>query len=254
MNSFIAIVKLAHLGEMHHTASDQAAAIKVQLELLAKYGDHQPFSIDGIAWGKAAEKVATFPQGAVLLVSGQINMIKTEKDGVKGTIASLKISEVVTELPSLTPFNQVAILGNAGQDCESHYFESGNNKSAFTLAVRRSKEETDWFAIQVWGKLAEIAGQYVAKGTRVGVIGHLNLETWTDRATGELRSKPVVVGDRIELAGKKQDDRSSDQGSPDRVKAPSRSYPAQSHQRQVRAPSQSAASVADFADFTDIPF
>ena len=61
----------------------------------------------------------------------------------------------------------------------------------------------------MWGKTAEIAGDYVRKGSLIGVQGHLKIETWTDRNTGANRSKPVVVVDRLELLGSRRDNDAS---------------------------------------------
>ncbi|MDJ0535942.1 MAG: single-stranded DNA-binding protein [Xenococcaceae cyanobacterium MO_207.B15] len=57
----------------------------------------------------------------------------------------------------------------------------------------------------MWGKTAEVAGNYVKKGSLIGVKGSLKIETWTDRNTGKLRSKPVIRVDRLELLGSKRD-------------------------------------------------
>jgi single-strand DNA-binding protein len=76
-----------------------------------------------------------------------------------------------------------------------------------TLAVnRRSRDdEPDWFNLEIWGKQAQVAADYVRKGSLLGIIGSFKLDRWTDRATGEERSKPVVRVDRLELLGSKRD-------------------------------------------------
>ena len=80
-----------------------------------------------------------------------------------------------------------------------------------TLAVnRRSRdEEPDWFNLEIWGKQAQVAADYVRKGSQLGVIGSFKLDRWTDRSTGEERSKPVIRVDRLELLGSRRDTEAS---------------------------------------------
>jgi single stranded DNA-binding protein len=54
---------------------------------------------------------------------------------------------------------------------------------------------------KAWGKTAQVAGDYVRKGSKVAVVGRLEIEQWTDRTSGEVRSKTLVVIDRLELCG-----------------------------------------------------
>ncbi|MCP9916756.1 single-stranded DNA-binding protein [Cyanobium sp. ATX 6F1] len=108
--------------------------------------------------------------------------------------------------------NSVTLVGRAGRDPEVRYFESGSVVANLTLAVNRRNrdEEPDWFNLEIWGKQAQVAADYVRKGSQLGIIGSLKLDRWTDRATGEERSKPVVRVDRLELLGSKRD---GEQGS-----------------------------------------
>jgi single-strand DNA-binding protein len=103
--------------------------------------------------------------------------------------------------------NSVALVGRAGRDPEANYFESGAMVTKFTLAVnRRSRDdEPDWFALEIWGKQAQVAADYVRKGSLLGITGSFKLDRWTDRTTGEERSKPVINADRLELLGSKRD-------------------------------------------------
>lgn len=57
----------------------------------------------------------------------------------------------------------------------------------------------------MWGKTAEVAGNYVEKGKLVGIQGSLKIETWEDRNTGKPRSRPVIKVNRLELLGSKRD-------------------------------------------------
>jgi single-strand DNA-binding protein len=103
--------------------------------------------------------------------------------------------------------NSVALVGRAGKDPEVRYFESGSMVANLTLAVnRRSRDDQpDWFPLEIWGKQAQVAADYVRKGSLLGIIGSFKLDRWIDRSTGEERSKPVITVDRLELLGSKRD-------------------------------------------------
>jgi single-strand DNA-binding protein len=103
--------------------------------------------------------------------------------------------------------NQVTIVGRVGQDPELRYFESGNSLASFSLAVNRptKNKETDWFDIKLWGRQAEIAGEYVRKGSLVGILGQLDFESWNDKNSGDLVTKPVIAATDLRLLGSKSD-------------------------------------------------
>jgi single-strand DNA-binding protein len=107
--------------------------------------------------------------------------------------------------------NVITLAGHAGRDPEVRYFESGTMVANFTLAVRAPKrdEAPDWFNLTIWGKQAQVAADYVKKGGLIAVTGRMTTEKWTDRATGEERSKPVVVVDRLTLLGSKSDNQAA---------------------------------------------
>ena len=102
--------------------------------------------------------------------------------------------------------NCITLVGRAGRDPEVRYFESGTMVANLTLAVNRRKDEDpDWFTLEIWGKQAQVAADYVRKGSLIGVVGSMRIEKWTDRNTGEQRSKPVVRVDNLQLLGSKRD-------------------------------------------------
>ena len=103
--------------------------------------------------------------------------------------------------------NSVTLVGRAGRDPEVRYFESGTVVANLTMAVnRRNREdEPDWFNLEIWGKQAQVAADYVKKGSLIGITGSFKLDSWKDRNTGEDRNKPVVRVDRLELLGSKRD-------------------------------------------------
>ena len=107
--------------------------------------------------------------------------------------------------------NSVTLVGRAGRDPEVKYFESGTVVANLTMAVnRRNKnDEPDWFNLEIWGKQAQVAADYVKKGSLIGITGSFKLDSWKDRNTGESRNKPVVRVDRLELLGSKRDSESN---------------------------------------------
>jgi single-strand DNA-binding protein len=141
--------------------------------------------------------------------------------------------------------NTISLVGHAGRDPESRYFESGTNVCNFTIAVNRRKkdEEPDWFNLEIWGKTAEVATNYVRKGSLIGVTGSIHQEKWTDRASGEVKSKWVVRVDRLDLLGSRRD---SDDSSPAPAATPAR--------RQAPAGQPPAWNSSAPEEGDDIPF
>ncbi len=108
----------------------------------------------------------------------------------------------------LMSLNAVTLVGRVGSDPDIKYFESGSVVCNIPLAVdrrTRNNDQPDWFNLELWGKTAEIAANYVRKGSLIGVTGSLKFEYWQDRSTGTSRSKPVIRVDRLQLLGSKRD-------------------------------------------------
>lgn len=103
--------------------------------------------------------------------------------------------------------NSITLVGRAGRDPEVRYFESGTCVANLTLAVRGLKkdDDTEWFNLEIWGKTAQVAADYVRKGSLIGVVGRIRTERWTDKTTGQERSKPVVAVNNLELLSSKSD-------------------------------------------------
>lgn len=100
--------------------------------------------------------------------------------------------------------NSITLVGRAGRDPEVRYFDSGKMVANLTLAVRADKE-AEWFNLEIWGKTAQVAADYVRKGSLIGVIGSVRTEKWTDKSGKEQR-KTIVRVDRLELLSGKKDD------------------------------------------------
>ena len=108
--------------------------------------------------------------------------------------------------------NTINLVGRAGREPDVRYFESGSTVANFTLAVNRISrgDEPDWFNLEIWGKQAQIAADYVKKGSLVGITGSFKIDSWKDKNTGEDRFKPVVRVDRLNLlSSKKETDNSN---------------------------------------------
>src|SRR5215210_2201983 len=103
--------------------------------------------------------------------------------------------------------NAVHLIGRLGQDPEVHYTNTGTARTTFSVATNRSwtdadgqvQTETEWSRCATWGKLAEIAAQYLHKGSRVYVAGRLHTSRWEDAQTGERRSSVELVVDDLIL-------------------------------------------------------
>ncbi|GAB4346011.1 MAG: single-stranded DNA-binding protein [Cyanophyceae cyanobacterium] len=102
--------------------------------------------------------------------------------------------------------NVVNLVGRAGRDPDVRYFENGGVLCKVTIAVDRPTKDSqaDWFNLEIWGKTAEVAANYVRKGTLVGVQGSLKIDGWTDRATGAHRSSPVIRVEQLRLLGSRK--------------------------------------------------
>ncbi|CAK7069594.1 MAG: Single-stranded DNA-binding protein [Kerstersia gyiorum] len=159
--------------------------------------------------------------------------------------------------------NKVIIVGNLGRDPEVRYSADGAaicNVSVATTSQWRDKasgerkEETEWHRVVFYGRLAEIAGEYLKKGRSIYLEGRLKTRKWTDKENIE-RFTTEIVADQMQMLGGRdegggQADRPATQARQQRPAAQRSDYAAQSGGGgDTRAP---AASLADMDD--DIPF
>src|SRR5574340_229684 len=105
--------------------------------------------------------------------------------------------------------NKVQLIGHLGKDPEARTTPTGKNLSQFSLAVTRrwkagkeNKEATDWFNIEVWGKLAEISQQYLKKGSLVYIEGRLQTDKYEDKG-GETKYFTKVVAGTLQFLDRK---------------------------------------------------
>jgi single-strand DNA-binding protein len=105
--------------------------------------------------------------------------------------------------------NKVMLIGNLGRDPEVRSTTSGQPVANFTLATSRRwkdkngqrQEQTEWHYVVVWGKQAEIAGQYLTKGKQIYLEGRLQTRSWDDRQSGEKKYRTEVVCDNFQMLG-----------------------------------------------------
>ena len=106
--------------------------------------------------------------------------------------------------------NRVQIIGNLGRDPEMRFTQGGTPVTNFSVAVNRSwqsregetREETEWFRVVAWARLAEVANEYLRRGRQVFVEGRLATRTWQDREGNERTTTEVVAQEMILLGGR----------------------------------------------------
>ncbi|MDI7502721.1 single-stranded DNA-binding protein [Cronobacter dublinensis] len=112
--------------------------------------------------------------------------------------------------------NKVILVGNLGQDPEVRYMPNGGAVTSLRLATSESwrdkqtgemKEVTEWHSVVLYGKLAEVAGEYLRKGSQVYIEGQLRTRKWQDQSGQDRYSTEVVVnvGGTMQMLGGKQE-------------------------------------------------
>ena len=104
----------------------------------------------------------------------------------------------------MASLNKVMIIGNVGSDPEMRFTPNGSPVTTFRMATSRTyttaegerKQETEWFSVVSWNKLAETCNQFLNKGKRVYVEGSLRTRSW-DGQDGQKRSRVEVVANRV---------------------------------------------------------
>lgn len=107
----------------------------------------------------------------------------------------------------MAAFNRVILVGNLTRDPELKYTPSGQQLAKFGLAVSRAfskTNETDFFNIVAWGKLAEICGQYLHKGKQVLIEGEIHTRTY-ETQEGQKRSAVDIKANNMLMLGSKKD-------------------------------------------------
>jgi len=150
--------------------------------------------------------------------------------------------------------NKVILVGNLGRDPETRYNPEGGaitNISVATTDTWKDKtsgekqERTEWHRIVFFSRLAEIAGEYLKKGSQVYIEGSLRTRKWTDKE-GQERHTTEIVADRMQMLGSRQ---GQGQGPSD---GGTREPPAERGEAKPAAAKKPAGQFADMDD--DIPF
>ena len=115
--------------------------------------------------------------------------------------------------------NKVILLGNLGKDPEVKYTPSGAPVAKLTLATNERykdkggewQDRTEWHNVVLWQRLAEIAGEYLKKGSKVYIEGRLQTRSWDDKQTNQKRYMTEIVASDLVLLGGRGE--AGDQGS-----------------------------------------
>ena len=153
----------------------------------------------------------------------------------------------------MASINKVIIVGNLGRDPENRYMPSGEQVTSIAVATTdrwrdkatgEQKEATEWHRVSFFGKLAEIAGQYLKKGSQVYIEGRLRTRKYTDKE-GIERYATEIIADTMQMLGSRP-------GAGEPVEERGGSSSRQSSGSASRPASGRAPSLSDMDD--DIPF
>ena len=156
--------------------------------------------------------------------------------------------------------NKVMLLGNITRDLEVRYTPKGTAVCDLGMAVIRIRtgdngeriEEVTYVDVTLWGRQAELAGQYLSKGRSVFIEGRLQLDQWDDKQTGQKRSRLRVVGENMQFIGGQGGSGGNQGGS----SAPRQQAPPSEQQQAPPQSNQGGAAAAENFDNDDddIPF
>jgi single-strand DNA-binding protein len=133
----------------------------------------------------------------------------------------------------MASFNKVILMGNLTRDPQVKYIPSGSAVTELGLAVNRTwfdkqsnqkKEAVDFIDVTLWGRTAEIAGEYLTKGRPVLIEGRLQYDTWEDKQTQKKMSRIRVIGETMQLLGGRPEGGGGRAPAQQRSAAPSQDY------------------------------
>ncbi|MGA9040482.1 MAG: single-stranded DNA-binding protein [Terriglobales bacterium] len=150
--------------------------------------------------------------------------------------------------------NKVQLIGNLGKDPEIKYTPSGTAVAKITLATNERfkdkagewQDRTEWHNVVLWQRLAEIAGEYLKKGSKVYVEGRLQTRSWDDKTSGQKKYMTEVVAGDIILLGGRGEGGGGDLGGRSQGAASGNNF-------DQRAPEPEPAGASPISD-EDIPF
>jgi single-strand DNA-binding protein len=114
----------------------------------------------------------------------------------------------------MASYNKVILMGNLTRDPQVKYLPSGMAVAEIGLAVNRQwfdkqsnqkREEVTFIDVTLWGRTAEVAGEYLSKGRPVLIEGRLQMDSWEDRESKQKRTKLKVVGEEMTMLGSRTD-------------------------------------------------
>ena len=155
--------------------------------------------------------------------------------------------------------NKVILIGNLGKDPEVRYLPSGDAVANISIATTETwkdkggekQEKTEWHRVSMFSKLAEIAGEYLKKGSQVYIEGRLETRKWTDKE-GHERYTTEIRADRMQMLGSRSG--GSERMAPPEDDAPARSAPASGSAASAKKPVE-VSKGGGFDDLEDdIPF
>lgn len=156
--------------------------------------------------------------------------------------------------------NKVILVGNLGNDPEVRYMPNGNAVANLSLATSESwkdqngqiQEKTEWHRLTMYRRLAEVAGEYLKKGSQIYVEGKLQTRKWQDQQGQDKYTTEIIV-DQMQMLGSNGSDRSQSQPSNSAQGGQPSPSSASDNKPQPQGPAQpSGGSSEDFDD--DIPF
>lgn len=159
--------------------------------------------------------------------------------------------------------NKVILVGNLGKDPETRYTQSNTAVTTLTIATSESwrdknsgenQERTEWHRVVLWGRLGEIAGEYLQKGRQVYIEGKLQTRKWQDQS-GQDRYTTEIVGSEMQmLGGRAGGSASLDEGFSGGSQQSSRPAASNAPAPQNNAPQNNAPDMGDDFVDDDIPF
>ncbi len=164
----------------------------------------------------------------------------------------------------MASFNRVILVGNLTRDVELRYTPSGTAVTEIGLAVndRRKNQNGDWVEettfvdVTLWGRTAQIASEYLGKGSPILIEGRLKLDTW--ETDGQRRSKLRVVGERMQMLGSGGGSRGGSRTAAHYGEEPAQGMHASAPSPSVSAPTAQGAPAPPAGDVPpredDIPF
>jgi single-strand DNA-binding protein len=158
--------------------------------------------------------------------------------------------------------NKVQLIGNVTRDPEVKYTPKGSAVTDLGLAINRfyttetgeKREEVTFVDVTLWGRQAEVAGEYCKKGRSVYVEGRLQLDSWEDKTTGQKRNRLRVVADSMQLLGPKPGGAPGVSGGEEEARSSRYGRPQSSGSEQSRSELQAAPAPSQPEEEDDIPF